>query len=77
MKYARILNDTWEYLENNFKGSEINMYLWLTLIDKKCDNDYCLKQCIRLLWEQYEWYDLEERDYYKNFIKENYNIKVA
>ena len=76
MKYEKILNDTWEYLESHYKGSEINLDLWLDLIEKKSNNDYCLKQCIKLLWSQYEWYDYEEREYYKQYIKENYKIIV-
>jgi hypothetical protein len=75
MKYERILNDTWEYLESNYKASEINIKTWCDLVERKCDNNYCLKQCIKLLWEQWEWYDLEERDYYKNYIKDNYGVR--
>lgn len=77
MKYEKILNDTWYYLENNYKGSEIDLDLWLRLIEKKCDNNYCLKNCIKLLWSQYEWYDLEEKYYYKNYIKNRYGIRVV
>lgn len=77
MKYETILNDTWDYLDNNFKGSEISFDLWLKLVENKCDTENCLKQCIKMMWKQWEWYDLEEREYYKNYIKENYNIKVV
>jgi hypothetical protein len=77
MKYAKILNDTWEYLENNFKGSEITIDMWVDLVEKECDNDYCFKQCVKMLWEQWEWFDLEEEQYTKNYIKEKYNIKVV
>lgn len=77
MKYANILNETWEYLENNYKASEISIKTWCDLVERKCDNDYCLKQCIKMLWEQWEWYDLEEREYYKNYIKDNYGVKVV
>ena len=76
MKYEKILNDTWEYLENNFKGSEINMGLWLDLVEKECNNDYCLKQCIKLLWTQWEWFDCEEETYYRQYIKEKYGVIV-
>lgn len=76
MKYEKILNDTWEYLERNYKGSEITMGLWLNLVEKMCDNDYCLKQSIKLLWEQWEWFDIEQKEYYKKYIKENYNVVV-
>lgn len=77
MKYANILNETWEYLESNYKASEISIKTWCDLVERKCDNDHCLKQCIKLLWEQWEWYDLEEREYYKNYIKDNYGVKVV
>lgn len=76
-KYEIILNDTWEYLENNYKGSEITFEFWLKLIEKKCDNNYCLKQCVKLLWEQWEFVFNEDRQYYKEFLKENYNVKVV
>lgn len=76
MKYEKILNDTWEELENNYKGSEITFGMWLINIQKECDNNHCLKQCIKLLWSQYEWYDFEEKEYYKKHIKNYYGIGV-
>lgn len=76
MKYSKILNDTWEFLENNYKGSEINMEMWLDLVEKESDNKNCLKNCIILLWNTWEFYTIEEHDYYKKYIKDNYNIKV-
>lgn len=77
MKYENILNKTWEYLENNYKGSEITMKLWLKLIEKECDSKNCLKQCVKLLWSQWEFFEPELYDYYKNYIKENYGVKVV
>lgn len=76
-KYEKILNDTWEYLENNYKGSEITFDLWLDLIEKKSDNNYCLKQCIKLLWCQWEWFSLDLRKYYKGYLKDQYGVKVV
>lgn len=76
MKYNKILNDTWEFLENNYKGSEINMKMWLDLVEKESDNKNCLKNCIILLWDMWEFYTIEEREYYIKYIKDNYNIKV-
>lgn len=77
MKYEKIVNDTWDYLEKNYKASEIGITTWCDLVERKCDNDYCLKQCIKLLWKQWEWYDLEEKEYYKDYIKNNYGVKVV
>ena len=77
MKYEKILNDTWEYLENNYKGSEITFDFWLKLVEKKCDNNYCLKQCIKLLWSQWEWFNLDLRQYYKGYLKDQYGVKVV
>jgi len=77
MKYEKILNDTWEYLEDNYKGSEITIQLWLHLIEKKCDNNYCLKQCIKLMFSQWEYFDFEQRQLDIDYIKENYGIKVV
>jgi len=77
MKYEKILNDTWEYLEDNYKGSEITIQLWLKLVEKKCDNNYCLKQCIKLLFSQWEYFDYEQRENDIEYIKNNYGIKVV
>lgn len=76
MKYEKILNDTWEFLENNYKGSEINMKMWLDLVEKESDSKNCLKNCINLLWDMWEFFTTEERDHYIKYIKDNYNIKV-
>lgn len=76
MKYENILNRTWEYLENNYKGSEITIELWLRHIEKLCDNDYCLKKCIKLLWSQWEYFDYEQRNYDIKYIKDNYGVIV-
>lgn len=75
-KYEKILNDTWEYLDSNYKGSEIRFDLWLDLIIASCDNDYCLKKCIKLLWTQWEWFNLEERKFYIRYIKDNFSLIV-
>lgn len=77
MKYENIINSTWEYLENNYKASEISLFSWLNMIEKECNNDYCLKKCIKLAWNNWEWYDLEEREYTRQYIKDNYGIKVV
>ena len=77
MKYEKILNETWEYLENNYKGGEITIPLWINLIEKKCNNRYCLKQCIKLMWSQWEWFDLKEKHYVKKYIKDIYGVMVV
>ena len=74
MKYKNILNETWSFLENNFKGSEIHFILWIDFIEKKCDTKNCLKQCIKQAWNEWEWFYTEEKEYTKKYIKENYNI---
>ena len=76
MKYEKILNDTWEYLENNYKGSEITLELWGDLIKKQCNNDHCLKKCIKLMWNQWEFFDFEERVYFIELIKDKYGVIV-
>lgn len=76
MKYEKILNETWEYLESNFKGSEITLELWAKLIEKKCDTNYCLKQCIKMMWKNWEWFDFEEKAYFKKYLKNNYGVIV-
>lgn len=77
MKYEKILNDTWYFLENNYKGSEITLEMWINLVEKKADTKNCLKKCIKLLWRQYEFIDPKIKIYYKKYIKENYNINVV
>ena len=76
MKYEKILNTTWEFLENNYKGSEITFPMWVFLVYKMCDTKYCLKQCLKLLWSQWEWLDKEDREYHKNWLKYNFNVVV-
>lgn len=76
MKYEKILNDTWEFLENNYKGSEITLELWAKLIEEKSDTKNCLKQCIKLLWSQWEFLDLDYYNYAKKYIKNKYGVIV-
>jgi len=75
-KAINIVNNTWEYLENNFKGSEINMSLLVYTIQKKCDTENCRKQALKYLWENYEWFDLREKEDYILFFKESLGINV-
>lgn len=77
MKYEKILNDSWEYLEENYKGSEITIQLWCKIIEKMCDTEYCLKQCIKLLFSQWEYFDLRQREFDIKYIKEKYGVKVG
>lgn len=80
MKYTKksieIVNNTWEYLENNYKGSEITLNLLIDNILKQCDSNNCEKQSLLYLWDNYEFYNIDEYNYYKNYYKENFNIKV-
>ena len=76
MKYEKILNDVYEYLESTYKNSEITMILYIYYIKKQCDNDYCFKKCIEILWDTWDFYDYNEREFYKAYLKEEYNIKV-
>jgi hypothetical protein len=75
-KYETILNNTWEYLENNYKGSEITMKMWLKLVEKESDTKNCLKKCIKILWDEWEFFYNEERQFYKKYIKDNYHVIV-
>ena len=81
MKYSQkainIVEDTWEYLENNFKGSEITMSLLVYTIQKKCDTENCRKQALKYLWNNYEWFDYEEKNYYVKYFKECLGVKVV
>lgn len=80
MKYSNkainIVENTWEYLENNFKGSEITLSLLIYSIQKKCDTENCRKQALKYLWESYEWYDLEEKEYYIKYFRECLGVYV-
>ena len=80
MKYSRkaidIVNDTWEYLENNYKGSEITMSLLIYTIERKCDTENCRKQALKYLWENYEFlYEVDYR-YYKKYFFNCLGIRV-
>lgn len=81
MKYTKkaikIVEDTWEYLEDNYKGSEITLSLLIYTIQRKCDTENCRKQSLKYLWENYEFYEEEEYEYYKEYYKECLNIKVV
>ena len=76
MKYTKILDDTWYYLENNYKGSEITLELWLSLIEKHSNSTNCLKKCIKIIWSKWEFYDNNLKDYYKKYIKRTYGVIV-
>ena len=81
MKYTKkaikIVEDTWEYLENNYKGSEITMALLIYTIQRKCDTENCRKQSLKYLWKNYEFYNDEEYKYYKEYYNECLGIKVV
>lgn len=80
MKYSRkaidIVNDTWEYLENNYKGSEITMSLLICTIERKCDTENCRKQALKYLWENYEFFYEEDYRYYKKYFYKCLGIRV-
>lgn len=80
MKYSKksinIVNETWEYLENNYKGSEITLPLLIYIIQKKCDTENCRKQSLKYLWNNYEFCDNEEYLYYKEYFKISLGIIV-
>lgn len=80
MKYTKkaikIVEDTWEYLENNYKGSEITMGLLIYTIQRKCDSENCRKQSLKYLWENYDFYIYEDYIYWKNYYKECLGIIV-
>lgn len=73
MKYSKkainIVNDTFDYLENNYKGSEITLSLLIYTIQKKCDSENCRKQALKYLWDNYEFYDNNDYKYYKEYYK--------
>ena len=80
MKYTQksidLVEDVWSYLENNYKGSEITMELLLYEINKKADTENTLKQSIKYLWNNYDFFDIEYKNYCINYIYNNFNIKV-
>lgn len=80
MKYSNkainIVENTWEYLENNYKGSEITLSLLVYSIQKKCNTENCRKQALKYLWEGYEFYELEEKNYWKKYFKECLGVCV-
>ena len=79
-KYSKkaqiIVEETWDYLESNYKGSEITLSLLIYTIQNKCDTENCRKQALKFLWDTYEWYDLEEKAYYKEYYKECLGLRV-
>lgn len=75
-KSKRIVEETWDYLEKNYKGSEITFSLLMYTVSKKCDSENCRKQSLKYLWENYEFYQEEDYEYYKQYYKECLGIKV-
>ena len=80
MKYTKkainIVENVWNYLEDNYKGSEITFSLLIYNVQKQCDTENCRKQSLKYLWENYEFYGEEDYKYYKNYYKKCLGIKV-
>ena len=53
------------------------MSLLVYTIQKKCDTENCRKQALKYLWNNYEWYDYEEKNYYIKYFKECLGVKVV
>lgn len=75
-KCKNIVNEAWKFLENNYKGSEITMELLLKEICKRANTKTCLKDSIKYLWQNYEFFYEDIYKYYKNYIKTNFHIIV-
>lgn len=75
-KSIDLVEDVWCYFENNYKGSEITLELVLRELYRRADTRNNLVNAIKYLWSCYEFYDYEYKDYCKNYIYNNYGIKV-
>ena len=75
-KYEKILEETWYFLENTYKSSEITIDLCLDIIKKKSDTKNCLKMCVKQLWSMWEWDTCEEKYYWEEYIFNSYGIVV-
>lgn len=80
MKYSKkcidLVNDVWTFLENNYKGSEITFELILREINKKADTNNVLRQSIKYLWNNYEWFDYEYKKYCVDYVKNNFGVRL-
>lgn len=79
-KYSKksidLVDSVWTFMENNFKGSEITMELLLREINKRADTNNVLRQSIKYLWENYDWFDYDYKKYCIDYIYDNFGIKV-
>lgn len=75
-KYERILKRVFDYTEDNFKGSEITFSLCMYLVYQESDTENCLKNTLKLLWNNWEWDDFEEEQYYRKYLKDSFDVKV-
>lgn len=73
-KAIKKIKKIWEFLENNYKGSEINWKLIIQEINKKADNKNDFKNMIKYAWANYEFYDLDEKRNYIKYMKKEYHI---
>ena len=80
MEYSKkcidLVNDVWTFLENNFKGSEITFELILREINKRADTNNVLRQSIKYLWNNYEWFDYEYKKYCIDYVKNNFGVRL-
>lgn len=75
-KAITLVNKMWEYLENNYKGSEITFDLICDYICKNSDTARCEKQALEYAFSNYEFYDIDYYNYCVIYLKENYGIKL-
>ena len=75
-KSIKLVDDVWTFLENNFKGSEITFELIIREIDKRADTNNTLRQAIKYLWDNYDWFDYNYKAYCIDYIKNNYGIRL-
>lgn len=75
-KSIDLVEDVWTFLENNFKGSEITMELMLYEIYRKADTQNTLKNAIKYLWNNYEFFDYDYKEYCIKYIYDRFGIKV-
>lgn len=69
-KAIDIVDRVWEYLENNYKGSEITFEMLCYYICKYSDTKTCQRQALKYMFDNYEFYSKDYYDYCKSYIKE-------
>lgn len=70
------VDNIWYKLEASYKGSEIHLGLMLDEIWRDAENRNDLRNMVKYCWSMWEFYEIEEENYWKKCIKERFELEV-